>query len=77
MEKTFSIEMKSKEYVKHISIADDSPNRVLFEGTLGKMIKISIIEGKVLEFKGSNGVLRIDLNEHELQRNLSNNGGDK
>jgi hypothetical protein len=41
---------------------------VLFEGSLGELDDLSMIEGAVLEVKGSNGILRIDLNQDELTR---------
>ena len=34
MEHTFSIEMNSKKHVKHISVSNESHDRVLFEGTI-------------------------------------------
>lgn len=67
MEHSFSIEMKSKRYVKNISISDEDHNHVLFQGFLGDLKKLSLVEGKMLEVKGSNGVLRIDLSEDELR----------
>lgn len=63
----FSIEMKSKAHVRHISMSDESHDRVLFEGYLGTLKELSLIEGKVLEIRGENGVLRIDLLEEELR----------
>ncbi len=63
----FSIEMKSKAHVRHISMSDESHDRVLFEGYLGVLKELSLIEGTVLEVKGENGVLRIDLSEEELR----------
>jgi hypothetical protein len=63
----FSIEMKSKAHVRHISMSDESHDRVLFEGYLGALKELSLIEGTVLEVKGENGVLRIDLPEEELR----------
>ena len=63
----FSIEMKSKSHVRHISMSDESHDRVLFEGYLGSLKELSLIEGTVLEVRGENGVLRIDLSEEELR----------
>ena len=70
-EHAFSIEMKSKKYVRHISVSNKSHDRVLFEGFLGRLEEVSIIEGLVLEVKGVNGVLRIDLSEDELRNIFS------
>ena len=67
MEHSFSVEMKSKTYVRNISISEEDYNRVLFEGFLGELERLSIIEGRMLEIKGSNGILRVDLSEDELR----------
>jgi hypothetical protein len=65
---TFSVEMKSKQYVKNISISDEAYDRVLFEGDLGDHVKASLVDDDVLEFIGSNGILRIGISRIELQR---------
>jgi len=70
LEHTFSIEMKSKKHVKSISISDEARDRVLFEGNLGGMLELSIVEGDVLEFIGVNGVLRIGITEKQLRKAL-------
>ena len=72
LEHTFSVEMKSKKYVKSISISDEAHDRVLFEGNLGELLELSHAEGDVFEFIGINGVLRIGLTEEQLQKALSN-----
>ena len=69
MEHTFSVEMKSKKYVKSISISDESRDRVLFEGNLGELIELSLAE-EVLELIGVNGVLRVGLTEDQLRKTL-------
>lgn len=71
MEHTFSIEMKSKKHVRRISVSNESHDRVLFEGSLGELEELFMVEGAVLEVKGANGVLRIDLSEDELRKMLS------
>ena len=71
MELTFSIEIKSKKHVRHMSVSNESHDRVLFEGSLGELKGLSMVEGAVLEVKGANGVLRIDLGEDELRKMLS------
>jgi len=68
MEHSFSVEMKSKKHVSHISVSNESRDRVLFEGSLGKLKELSMVEGAVLEVKGANEVLRIDLSEDKLRR---------
>ena len=64
----FSIEMASKEHVKRISVSDNSRDPVIFEGELGELNALRIIEGLMLEVDGSNGVLRIDLTKDEFER---------
>ena len=68
----FNIEMKSKQYVKSISISNETHDRVLFEGNLGKLLEISLVEGDVLELIGTNGVLRINLTKEQLMESIKN-----
>ena len=70
-EHTFTVELKSKEYVKNISISDYTHDLVLFEGNLGKLLKLSLVEGDVLEFVGVNGVLRIAITKYQLNEALT------
>jgi hypothetical protein len=67
----FSIEMHSKKHVTSLSISNEARDRVLFEGFLGELEEISMIEGAALKVKGENGVLRIDLSEKELRKVLT------
>ncbi len=77
MEHSFSVEMKSKKHVRHISVSNESHDRVLFEGSLGKLKELSMIEGAVLEVRGANGILRIDLSEDELRKMLYEKKGER
>ena len=70
-EHTFTVELKSKEYVKNIAISDQTHDLVLFEGNLGKLLELSLVEGDVLEFVGVNGVLRIAVTTGQLEKTLS------
>lgn len=70
LEHTFSVEMGSKRYVKSISISDEARDRVLFEGNLGELVELSLVEGNVLEFAGINGVLRVTVTEGQLRKAL-------
>lgn len=54
-----------------MSVSNESHDRVLFEGDLGRLQKLSMIEGVVLEVKGAHGILRIDLSEEELRKMLA------
>ena len=66
----FTVEMKSKKHVKSISISDEAHDRVLFEGNLGELLELSLVEGDVLEFIGGNGVLRVAVTEEQLRETL-------
>ena len=66
----FSIELTSKNFVKHLAIPSDSDNKVLIEGFLGDLKEVGITEGIILEIQGTNGILRIDLTEEELRKLL-------
>jgi len=72
LEHVFSIEMKSKRFVKNISISNEAHDLVLFEGNLGKLLSISLVEGDVLELKGINGVLRVNLTKEQLVESIKN-----
>jgi len=63
---SFSIEMKSKNHVKNISISDEAHDRVLFEGNLGELVELSLVEGDVLEVVGINGIIRIAVRKEQL-----------
>jgi hypothetical protein len=67
----FSVEMESKKNIVNVSISDKSHERVLIEGFLGEFSKIEIIENALVQFKGANGVLRIDICKDELWKKLA------
>ena len=62
----FSVGLKSKEFLKNVMISDRTGETVLIEGFLGELEEASFVEDVMLELKGGNGVLRIDLKEDEL-----------
>jgi hypothetical protein len=68
MEHSFSVEMKSRKHVRQMVISRDGDDHVLFEGNLGKLESLAMIENAVLVIHGSNGIMRIDLSENELKR---------
>jgi hypothetical protein len=67
----FSVEIKSKSHVKNITISDEAHDRVLFEGDLGDLEEVAFIGGSMLEVRGTNGVLRIELGEDETRKLMS------
>ena len=66
MEHGFSVEMKSKEYVKTISMNDGGREGVLFEGVLGELVELGVMDEAVLLIQGANGTVRVDMTEDEL-----------
>ena len=66
--------MRSKTHVRSISISDRAHDRVLFEGDLGRLLEVSVIEGSSLEVIGTNGVLRLEISEDVLRRVLTSPG---
>ena len=62
---SFSIEIASKEHVKKISIGNETIG-VVFEGELGEITNIELVEGLMLQISGINGIFRIDITEKEL-----------
>jgi len=68
---SFSIEMASKEHMNRVSVSNELNGEVVFEGELGELVRVELIEGILLKITGDNGVIRIDLTEKELSRALS------
>ncbi len=63
--------MRSKAHVRSISISNETPDRVLFEGDLGELDGVILIGGSMLEVRGSNGVLRVELGQEETKKMIS------
>jgi len=68
----FSITLNSVEHVKTLNLPHEREGGVLIEGFLGTIHSIQLIERVMLEIKGSNGILRMDITENEL-RELTKN----
>jgi hypothetical protein len=64
---SFSIELKSKEYLKTISLVNGNHESVLVEGTIGQLQHAEFVECIVLEVTGTKGILRIDLSREHIQ----------
>ncbi len=65
---TFCIELKSKEYLKLVAMPNGAEDNVLIEGFLGDLEVVDLVEGAMLEIRGSNGTFKMDLKEQELNR---------
>jgi len=66
-EHAFSVEMKTEDAVKRMSFLDKENGQVFFEGYLGKLKNINMIEGVMLEIEGANGTLKIDITQKEIE----------
>ncbi len=67
---SYSIEMRSKEYVQKISVSNAAEGEVIFEGELGELVGIELVEGIMLLISGEHGTIRIDISEDELRHGL-------
>jgi hypothetical protein len=67
-ERVFSVELKSKNSLKNVTLTNGSSDSVLIEGTIGELLQASFAEGIVLEVVGKNGVLRLDLAVDDIKK---------
>ena len=67
VENDFSIELRSNRDLTRISSSNDT-NGVLIEGTLGRLHHASFVDDIILEVRGSNGILRLNLRKEDLDR---------
>ena len=80
-EHSFSIEMNSKESVRSISLNHRKNDCILFEGFLGRLKNVTLVEGVMLEIEGINGILKLDITQEEiknflLSKKTNMNGGE-
>jgi hypothetical protein len=66
-ERGFSVRLLSKEYVLNVSMSEKGGEGVLFEGVLGELEGLEVIEDAVLLITGTKGTLMVDLSEEELR----------
>lgn len=64
----FSVELYSKESVKLVTISNNKRDRVLIEGFLGEILKLNFLEDSLLEIRGFNGILRLDLHADDFKK---------
>jgi hypothetical protein len=67
----FSLELASREHIKQVAMPSGPGDRLLIQGYLGELEKITFTEGVLLEIRGSHGELSIDLLEEELEAFLA------
>ena len=72
-EHAFSIEMKSEQGVRKMSLFNKDNGHFFFEGFLGQLKNVSMIEGVMLVIGGLNGVLKLDITQDEVKKCLSRN----
>ncbi len=76
-ERFFSVELRAKASLKNAILANGSRDSVLVEGTIGKLVRATFVEGEVLEVVGEHGVLRINLREDEVTKATVDKAGVK
>jgi len=69
-EHSFSIEMNSEHCVRRMSFLDKENGQVFFEGFLGELKNVAMVEDLMLEITGVNGILRVDLSHEEMEKYL-------
>ncbi|MGA3061297.1 MAG: hypothetical protein ABSD92_13155 [Candidatus Bathyarchaeia archaeon] len=70
---SFSFETKSKHCIKRISFQHNENGYVFFEGVLGELKNVALIEGLMLEIEGANGTLKIDITQKEVDMYFGEN----
>jgi hypothetical protein len=70
-EHSFSIEMKSERCVRRMTFLDKDNGKVFFEGFLGELKNVVMVEGVILEIEGRNGVLKLDITRQEMEKCLA------
>ena len=63
----FSVELKAKSHIRSISLSNAEREGVLLEGTIGEIEELDILEGAVLQIKGTHGTIMVDLAEDKLR----------
>ena len=66
-ERFFSVELKSKADLKHVTLKNSSRDSVLIEGTIGELVQAMFVEDEILEIVGKKGTVRINLKAEELK----------
>ena len=67
----FSVELKRKNHVRSISISNSDREGVLLEGTIGQIEELDILEGAVLQIKGTHGTIM----EKKVSKRVTSNEG--
>ncbi len=65
-ERSFSIELNSKQTLKNVTLNNGSNENVLIEGTIGGLVTAQFVEDDILEIAGTAGVLRVNIAKSEI-----------
>jgi len=65
-ERSFSIELKTKQNLKNVVLNSNPAENVLIEGTIGKLENAGFVSEDILEIVGSTGTMRINIAKQEI-----------
>jgi hypothetical protein len=65
-ERSFSIELKTKQNLKNVTLTSEQAKNILIEGTLGRLENAGFVSEDILEVVGSMGVLRVNVAKSEI-----------
>jgi hypothetical protein len=65
-ERSFSIELKTKQNLKNVALNSNLAENVLIEGTIGKLENAGFVSEDILEIVGSTGTLRVNIAKQEI-----------
>lgn len=63
----FSVAINSKNNLESLIVSTGANYKVIFEGSLGKLKEMRIMDNIVLKIKGTEGTLLIDLSEDDFK----------
>jgi len=69
-EHSFSVELKTEGAIKRMSFLEKENGQVFFEGCLGKLTSINMVEGVLLQIEGDNGSFRLDITQKEIEQGI-------
>ncbi len=59
-----------KAHLKNVTLTNGSCDNVLVEGTIGELVAATFAEDEILEVMGKKGVLRINLAQTDIRKNI-------
>jgi hypothetical protein len=65
-ERSFSLELKSKQTLKNFTMNGSASENVLIEGTVGELEMAGFVSEDILEVVGSMGVIRVNVAKSEI-----------